>query len=487
MVTILYFRDWNKVKLTAALVALLFLPPPPPVAVDTVAIKTLRNALALLAGLLFFRLPLAYHVPMSVGLTYQLGLVGLYGGCRVLDAFFISPYLFKHVPRRVKYIHDPRVQTPLERNPKTPRPSARSTVRTANGSAITSPSDTAETDSGKTGRRGSIIPSAQDSYFALKDVLAGPNEQPVIEMAESEDGWPHSFLDRASWALELELSMRGVGFTWSTADVRHTKKTFLPTVANRVHSILMHVLPVVVICLATIKGIYSRYLEDTQISSTELTAMNVFDERLSFPLQIALTAALGAFLMAAFSLAHSAFAILCSPLAPGPLAYFPPLYTTPVYNITSVRGFWAYGWHRLFARLFLVYGVWPGEWLERQLTGKTPAQPADLGKVLGGFLSSAFVHSFAVRGVLAGQWRRAYGEALFFSVNGAAVIVEGLIGRAVRRQRKRRALPEQRWYDAWVGRAWWMAVLLTSGRNFARGWVNAGLVREMAEMVTWPW
>ena len=50
--------------------ALLFLAPPPPPAVDTLAIKTLRNVLAALAAFLFFRLPLAYHVPQSIGLTY---------------------------------------------------------------------------------------------------------------------------------------------------------------------------------------------------------------------------------------------------------------------------------------------------------------------------------------------------------------------------------------------------------------------------------
>merc|ERR1712080_578993 len=77
-------------------------------------------------------------------------------------------------------------------------------------------------------------------------LMQGPKPVPVIESAETEDDWPHSFSDRASWALELELSMRGVGFTWTTADVRHTRKTWLPTVSNRVHSILFHVGPVMV-------------------------------------------------------------------------------------------------------------------------------------------------------------------------------------------------------------------------------------------------
>ncbi|KAI7297114.1 hypothetical protein KC315_g18605, partial [Hortaea werneckii] len=98
-------------------VALLFLPPPPPQAVDTVTIRLLRNILALFAGILFFRMPLAYYIPQSIGLNYQLSLVGLYGGCRVLDAFFISPMLFGHIPRRVQYEHRPRVETPAVERP----------------------------------------------------------------------------------------------------------------------------------------------------------------------------------------------------------------------------------------------------------------------------------------------------------------------------------------------------------------------------------
>lgn len=52
-------------------VALLFLPPPPPPALETIALRILRNAIALTAGILFLRLPLTYHVPQSIGLTYQ--------------------------------------------------------------------------------------------------------------------------------------------------------------------------------------------------------------------------------------------------------------------------------------------------------------------------------------------------------------------------------------------------------------------------------
>ncbi|OTB14544.1 hypothetical protein K445DRAFT_376875 [Daldinia sp. EC12] len=489
-------------------VALLLLAPPPPPIIDSVYVKTIRNILALISGVLFFRLPLAYYVPQSIGLTYQLGLVGLYGGCRVIDAFFISPYFFKHIPRRVKYVHKPRVETfaleesavakewsdggvkePYSHKEKTtvgkstqvevaPNASSTKTGQGRRSSFSIGISDAAR-------RMSNSIPDAAcDSYYAVQRTLHGPDPQPVLETATTESGWPQSLRDRASWALELELSMRGVGFTWTTADVRHTRKTWLPTVGNRVHSILVHTTPVLLVSWFIIRSIYLRYLAASEglawSSSEEKHSRELFDEVLPLPVQVLLTGALGAFLMTAFSLGHSLFVIMLSPLAPSPLAFFPPLYSTRIWDITSVRKFWSYGWHRLFARLFLVYGVWPGEWVERKLLGKRDNEPADVGKVLGGFLSSAFVHSFSVRGVLGGDWNSAAGEAKFFALNGLAVVVEGAISRAVRNARKERGYKEVLWYDGLIGRVWWLAVLLGSGRNFARGWVKSGLVREIA-------
>ena len=182
--------------------------------------------------------------------------------------------------------------------------------------------------------------------------------------------------------------------------------------------------------------------------------------------------------MSAFSLGHSMFAILLSPLSPSALAYFPPLYTNRIWSLRSVRDFWSYGWHRLFSRLFLVYGVWPGEWVERKLTGKTKDQPADVGKVLGGFISSAFVHSFAGWTVHGGNVDKASGEARFFAGCGLAVIVEELVKRLATRSRRTESKEGdndkgqgiERWYDGIIGRFWWMSVLLYVGRNFARGW-----------------
>ena len=417
----------------------LILLPPFPGQRNQQLISVTRSVLAFVAGLLFFQLPLKYHVPFSVGLTYQLALVGLYGGCRVLDAFFISPYLFGHIPRRVKYHQEPHLEPP-----------------------------------GKLHNR-----ALSHSYFNLH--FLQPREAAVIETAVTDEGLPESWKDRASWALELELAMRGAGFTWTSADVRHTKKTWTPTAWDRVHSILLHVLPTLIISLTIIRRIYFCELQ------TEGGLSLPFD-KLSYSKQVLLTAALGGFLMTAFSLGHSMFAIILAPLKPHPLSYFPPLYTTRVWDLTSVRSFWSYGWHRLFSRLFLVYGVWPGEWIERKVTGKSPDQPADIGKVLGGFVSSAFVHSFAAYTVVGGIMRDALGEAEFFAGCGIAVIVEEAVKRLVLSFRRRNKQLSgnldtaglEEWYDGIIGRVWWVSVLLYNGRHFARGWVKAGLVREMA-------
>ena len=494
-------------------VALLFLAPAPPPTVENISVKTLRNVLALLAGFLFFRLPLNYHVPSSIGLNYQLGLVGLYGGCRVLDTFFISPYLFDHIPRRVRYHHKLRTEPPddgkfismrtwsdggdngmlhhpLAESSPTSRLKGDSEAKhqSANTSSNQSqPSTSLEPPISRPSLHQRLSGSDQvenmtsETYSELMQrLMTGPDPMPVIETATTESGWPHGFADRASWALELEMSMRGVGFTWTTADVRHTRKTWMPTVGNRVHSILAHVGPILIACWVIIKWIFVARLAPSDDTLPVTPDPSPFDHCLPLRLQLLLTAALGAFLMAAFSLGHSLFAIMLSPLSPSPISFFPPLYTTRIWNVTSVRGFWSYGWHRLFARLFLVYGVWPGEWIERKLFKKTADQPADIGKVLGGFLSSAFVHSFAVRGVVGGSWSDAAGEAKFFVLNGVAIVVEGGVKKAVVRWRQRCGNAESKWYDDWIGRAWWISVLLFSGRNFARGWTKAGLVREMA-------
>lgn len=195
-------------------VALLFLAPPPPPAVDRFPVLVLKNVLALWAAFFFFRLPLAYHVPFSIGLNYQLGLVGLYGGGRALDAFFISPYLFNHIPRRVRYRHNPRPGTPgLVRDkddkslPQGDEGGPVTRPRAISTSLINSNPETPAT--GEMLRKSAMLnlqkrPKLEtrisesdkvenmndDSYTELiQKVMTGPDPMPVYETATTESGW----------------------------------------------------------------------------------------------------------------------------------------------------------------------------------------------------------------------------------------------------------------------------------------------------------
>ncbi|KAL9100561.1 MAG: hypothetical protein Q9163_004073, partial [Psora crenata] len=379
-------------------------------------------------AILFLRLPIVYHGPYVTGLTYKLALVGVYGSARVIDLFFIDFYGFHHVPRRVRHHYEPREEAGPNDGPSTP------------------------------------VAQSLPSLHVRKG-------QPVVERAESERGWPQGWADRASWALELMLTMRGGGFTWTGADVRRTKRTWRPRVVDRLHTIVVYTGPVALLSCAVLRNIYVRYLSHGPVG---------FDD-LSYAVQASLTAATGIFLMAAFSITHSAFAILLVPLSPHPLSYLPPMYTARIWQITSVRMFWTYGWHRFFSRLFLVYGVWPGEWLERTVMGKSKDEPADVGKVLGAFLCSALFHTFAEHTVVPGGWKNATAEAWFFAQNAVAVLVEEGVRRVVMQRRRRQKEEKtmgsglERWYDPIIGRIWWIAILLYTGRNFARAWVVSKL------------
>ena len=131
---------------------------------------------------------------------------------------------------------------------------------------------------------------AQQAADYFSKVVTGQPPRPVYETAITEKDWPHTFFDRASWALELELSMRGIGFTWTTADVRHTKKTWLPTIRNRVHSILVHVTPILFVSWLLIRTIYINHLEQYADIPWDKQPYYAFDNELALPQQLALTA-----------------------------------------------------------------------------------------------------------------------------------------------------------------------------------------------------
>ena len=124
---------------------------------------------------------------------------------------------------------------------------------------------------------------------------------------------------------------------------------------------------------------------------------------------------------------------------------------------------------------FLVYEVWPGGWIEKS---KGLDKPADVGKVLGGFLSSAFVHGSANLTVHKSNIEAAFGEAEFFTGCEIVVILEELGKRFVMNYRQGRTANGkgftghglERLNDGDVGKIWWSSALLYVSRNLARGW-----------------
>ena len=159
------------------------------------------------------------------------------------------------------------------------------------------------------------------------------------------------------------------------------------------------------------------------------------------------------------------------------LAFWPPLNSEPLTSVTTVRQFWSRSWHRLFSRLFLVWGVWPGQWIERNFTPASLIKRFDpeleLGKVLGAFFISGIVHAAAGISINGGKPSQTF-EWLFFWTSGLAVVVEEIVQRMVYKVRGGQV---QHWYDPWIGRAWSLTVLLWSGQYFTRGWYDSGLVR----------
>lgn len=132
---------------------------------------------------------------------------------------------------------------------------------------------------------------------------------------------------------------------------------------------------------------------------------------------------------------------------------------------------------RWLITLLPVWGVWPGQWLQRNFAPKSLTKRFDpeleLGKVLGAFFISGIVHAAAGISINGGRPSKTF-EWLFFWTSGIAVVAEEIVQRLFY---KARGGPVQYWYDPWIGRAWSLTVLLWSGQYFTRGWYDSGLVR----------
>lgn len=144
-------------------------------------------------------------------------------------------------------------------------------------------------------------------------------------------------------------------WTWTTADVRHSKRTWLPTLQDEFIQLFFSDIPMVTFAFAL-----ERYIWRKSNPSIGIDSLNYLQRGL-------LTFSQGVFLFGTFSAGYTAGAILTSPLrkryrqwTTHNLAFWPPLNSQPLIEVTTVRQFWSRSWHRLFSRLFLVWGVWPG-------------------------------------------------------------------------------------------------------------------------------
>lgn len=167
---------------------------------------SLRFALATISIVAFAVLPFVYHVPGSAILTYQLGLVGCYGACRVFDVFFLS---YPRVPRRLR----------LDAN------------KPATGRQYPSelPNEQWPTQDHPVGLKARL-------WWAL-DLLISSESAALL----GADG-PIKGADPSS-------TVRGVGWDYASPDVRHDTNPWQPPSRRQLQRAFFKIGPVLAVCL----------------------------------------------------------------------------------------------------------------------------------------------------------------------------------------------------------------------------------------------
>ncbi|PWY99055.1 hypothetical protein BCV70DRAFT_163364 [Testicularia cyperi] len=320
-----------------------------------------RVVLACISTYTFAVLPFKYYYPGSAVLTYQLGLVGWYGASRVIDVFFLS---YPRVPRRI-HIANP----------------------TSAG--------------GAGGRKGEHV-GVRHPY------PSGSNESWKTEPL------PKTFLsfERAWWALDLMISMRGIGWDFASADVRHDSHPWQPPSSAQMRRAMLKLLPILIGCIWTMHEFHPKHVAAVNPSILELEPIR----------RIIFVAATGISLYTMFDFGYTLTGAVALPMlhdaahaaanhqsskkprakqtgsrtdrlkqqaaqqatedsetetedeAPESLRvrqekaqqlslrnidFFPLLNPAGFTKATTVRRFWSYAWHRLFGRPFGVYGILP--------------------------------------------------------------------------------------------------------------------------------
>lgn len=473
-----------------------------------------RTLLAAVSIYTFTSLPFKYYYPGSAVLTYQLGLVGLYGASRVLDVFFLS---YPRIPKRI-FI------TPAGKAPD------------GKGANIVHPYTNAKNEEWRT--------------------------EPLPKKLVS--------FERAWWALDLMISMRGIGWDFASADVRHDSHPWQPPSSAQLRRAFFKLLPILVGCTMTIHHLHPKHLSTVNpsildldpwrrilfVAATGISLYTMFDFGYTLTSAVALPVLHDAVEPsmkqgskgkgdrlkqlrsgkaggeesetetegedeAASAAAYQARMSQHQQLSLRNIDFFPLLNPAGYTQATTVRRFWSYAWHRLFGRPFGVYGILPFTYLayllqdlwegklndpkrkqaRREIWPSYHPDPmralergrADWAKVLGAFTASGIIHAVSERAALGGRvavpvtniWLSrdhakgmghelrqsslagtgifrfsplqfvppisGMGEFSFFFLNGVAVVVEGAVAKYIEKKRKRES-QDGKYYSMWYDR-----------------------------------
>lgn len=346
----------------------------------TVATKYL---LALVSAVSFFTLPFFFHVPGSAILTYQLGLIGCFGCARILDIFFLSR---PRVPKRIV------VPQPRHLEQRLRRPHAGH-----------------EHEEQKLWKGYPVYPPNSDNLHWKLEAT------------------PTTLTGRCWWALDLMISMRGIGWDFASADVRHDVSPWQPPSSRQIKLAVFRLLPALLIAATVARNMLSRIGHPRDASMLH-TSPSIVD--LPPTLRPVLVLATGVSLYTLFEAGYTLISALALPLLSGVsqsrdvrlhnIDFFPLLNPMKLPEISSVRTFWSKAWHRLFHRAFLIFGILPFQNLAllifprpkaKLLDFKSHPDPGrllpqgthDWAKVLGAFFASGFIHAVSERAALGGR------------------------------------------------------------------------------------
>lgn len=330
----------------------------------------------------FLGLPFQYYVPGSATFSYQLGLIGCFGAARVIDIFFLSR---------------PRVPTRI----RVPQP----------GVGIRTPIEGHEHAEDEEERNGTVYPHTDNLTWSTEPL-------------------PMTIPARLWWALDLMISMRGIGWNFASADVRHDISPWQPPSRRQIRRALLQILPALGTAMFISRVLLATYLHgvEHQAASPLHLSHSVVEIPPHYrPLFVLATG------VSLYSLFDAGYTLVSAMMLPAMkvvtkeagsdlhnVDFFPLLNPHKLTEITSVRSFWSKAWHRLFHRAFLIFGILPFQNLAlflfprpnaKILSPRAHPDPGrllpkgthDWAKVLGAFFASGMIHAISERAALGGR------------------------------------------------------------------------------------